>query len=261
MGCHAARHKARRCGGGPGSGHPWTVGSGSGEVYFFTDWAYRSKVDDTLQPYRFFVPSNYDPAKKWPLVVALHGMGGDENSFFVAYDNGVIRRIAETRGYLVACPKGRQSASMYMGPAETDVMDVLAEIKREYSIDEDRVFLTGHSMGGYGTWSVAANHPGEFAALAPFAGGGTPFTTPKLRGIAHIPWIVIHGDADPTVPVDESRKMVKLGQEHGTKIKYIEVPGGDHSNIVVPNMNAVFDWFDAHKRQPRGAVKAAGGQQ
>lgn len=224
-------------------------------------WAYRSKVDDTLQPYRFFIPSNYDASKRWPLVVALHGMGGDENSFFTAYDKGVIKRIAEARGYIVACPKGRQSASMYMGPAETDVMDVLAEIKREFSIDEDRVYLTGHSMGGYGTWSVAANHPDQFAALAPFAGGGTPFTTPKLRGIAHVPWIVVHGDADPTVPVEESRKMVKLGQSLGTKIKYIEVPGGDHSNIVVPNMNAVFDWFEAHRRQPRGAVKAAGGQQ
>ncbi|MDX2034749.1 MAG: prolyl oligopeptidase family serine peptidase [Blastocatellia bacterium] len=223
-------------------------------------WAYRSKVDDTLQPYRFFVPSNYDAAKKWPLVIALHGMGGDENSFFMAYDNGVIRRIAESRGYIVACPKGRQPTSMYMGPAETDVMDVLAEVKREFSIDEDRVYLTGHSMGGYGTWSVAANHPAEFAALAPFAGGGTPFTTPKLRGIVHVPWIVVHGDADPTVPVEESRKMVKLGQDLGVKIKYIEVPGGDHSNIVVPNMNAVFDWFEAHRRQPRGAVKAAGGQ-
>ncbi|MFN0084630.1 MAG: prolyl oligopeptidase family serine peptidase [Blastocatellia bacterium] len=223
-------------------------------------WAYRSKVDDTLQPYRFFVPSNYDAAKKWPLVIALHGMGGDENSFFIAYDSGVIKRIAESRGYIVACPKGRQPASMYMGPAETDVMDVLAEIKREYSIDEDRVYLTGHSMGGYGTWSVAANHPAEFAALAPFAGGGSAFMTQKLRGISHVPWIVVHGDADPTVSVEESRKMVKLGQDLGIKIKYIEVPGGDHSNVVVPNMNAVFDWFDAHKRLPKAAGKAAGGQ-
>lgn len=220
-------------------------------------WAYRSPVDDTVQPYRLFVPSKYDAAKKWPLVVALHGMGGDENSFFAGYKDGEIKRIAETRGYLVVTPKGRQPASMYFGAAEQDVIDVIKEMKREFAIDEDRVYVLGHSMGGYGSWSIAVNYPDLFAAIAPIAGGGNPFVTAKLRGIAHLPWIVIHGDKDPTVPVAESRKMVKAGEALGIKIKYIEVPGGDHSNIVVPNFNNIFDWFDAHKRQPKGAAKAA----
>ncbi|MGH9847513.1 MAG: prolyl oligopeptidase family serine peptidase [Blastocatellia bacterium] len=224
-------------------------------------WAYRSNVDSTLQPYRLFIPSYYDASKKWPLVVALHGMGGDENSFFNGYENGALKRMAESRGYLVVCPKGRQPTSMYLGPAEKDVIDVLAEIKREYSIDDDRVYLTGHSMGGYGTWSVAANHPDLFAALAPFAGGGMPQVVMKLRTIAHIPWIVVHGDADPTVSVEESRRMVKAGKDLGIEIKYIEVPGGNHGNIVVPAFRDVFDWFDAHKRQAKPAVKAAGSGQ
>ena len=224
-------------------------------------WAYRSKVDDTLQPYRFFIPSSYDSSKQWPLVVALHGMGGDENSFFNGYDEGAIKRLAESRGYLVVCPKGRQPASMYLAAAEKDVIDVIAEMKREFSIDETRIYLTGHSMGGYGTWSIAVNHPDLFAALAPFAGGGMPQVIVKLRTIAHIPWIVVHGDADPTVPVGESRRMVKAGQDLGIEIKYIEVPGGNHGNIVVPAFKDVFDWFDAHKRQPKGAAKAAGSGQ
>jgi predicted esterase len=219
-------------------------------------WAYRSMIDNELQPYRVYVPTNYDPAKTYPLVVALHGMGGDENSYFTAYDNGIIKRQAEARGYLVVCPKGRAPASMYLGSAERDVMDVIGEMKRDYKIDPDRIYLTGHSMGGYGTWSVAANHPDIFAALAPIAGGGQPASLSK---IAHIPQIVIHGDKDPTVPVEESRKMVKAAQELGIKVKYIEVPGGNHSNIVVPNMKEIFDWFDAHKRQPK-AAKAASGQ-
>jgi hypothetical protein len=79
--------------------------------------------------------------------------------------------------------------------------------------------------------------------------------------IGHSGGIVIHGDKDPTVPVSESRKMVKAGEALGIKIKYIEVPGGDHSNIAVPNFNNIFDWFDAHKRQPKNAAKAAGGSQ
>ncbi|HZS09828.1 MAG TPA: prolyl oligopeptidase family serine peptidase [Blastocatellia bacterium] len=219
-------------------------------------WAYRSTVDQQLEPYRVYVPSKYDAAKPAPLVVALHGMGGDENSYFTGYDNGVIKREAEARGYIVVCPKGRGPASMYQGDAERDVLDVIAAMRRDYKIDEDRIYLTGHSMGGYGTWSIAIKHPELFAAIAPIAGGGNP---KALGQITHVPEIVVHGDKDPTVPVQRSREMVKAGQELGIKIKYIEVPGGNHTDVAVPAMKDIFDWFDAHKRQPGEAAKAAAG--
>jgi len=220
-------------------------------------WAYNSAFDNTVQPYRFYIPKNYDAKKKWPMVVALHGMGGDENSFFSGYDNGAIRRIAEERGYVVVCPKGRGPVSMYLASAERDVIDVIKEMKRDFSIDEDRVYLMGHSMGGYGTWSIAVNNPDLFAALGPISGGGTPLSAPRLKAITRVPWIVVHGDNDPTVSVEESRKMVKAGKELGIEIKYIEVPGGNHSNVVAPAFKDIFDWFDTHKRQPKGAAKAA----
>ena len=191
------------------------------------------------------------------MIVALHGMGGDENSFFTGYDNGAIRRNAEERGYIVVCPKGRGPVSMYMASAERDVIDVIKEMKRDFSIDDDRVYLMGHSMGGYGTWSIAVNNPDLFAAIGPISGGGTPLSRPRLKAIAHVPWIVVHGDNDPTVGVEESRKMVKAGKELGIEIKYIEVPGGNHGNVVVSSFKDIFDWFDAHKRQPKGAAKAA----
>jgi predicted esterase len=221
-------------------------------------WAYRSTVDDAAQPYRFYIPSNYDAKKKWPMVVALHGMGGDENSFFAGYDNGAIRRVAEERGYIVVCPKGRGPYSMYLASAERDVIDVINEMKRDFSIDDDRVYLMGHSMGGYGSWSIAVNNPDVFAAIGPIAGGGTPFSNPKLKAITHVPWIVVHGDKDPTVPVEESRKMVKAGKELGVEIKYLEVPGGNHGDVVVPAFKEIFDWFDAHKRRPKAAAATSG---
>jgi predicted peptidase len=192
--------------------------------------------------------------KKWPMIVSLHGMGGDENSFFAGYDNGAIRRVAEERGYIIVCPKGRGPYSMYLASAERDVIDVINEMKRGFSIDEDRVYLMGHSMGGYGAWSIAVDNPDLFAAIAPISGGGTPFSTPKLKAITHVPWIVVHGDNDPTVPVEESRKMVKAGKELGVEIKYIEVPGGNHGDVVVPAFKDIFDWFDAHKRRPKAAA-------
>jgi predicted esterase len=217
--------------------------------------AYRSKIDSTLQPYQVFVPAGYDKSKAFPLVIALHGMGGDENSYFQAYAQGAFKVEAEKHGYLVACPKGRKPASMYIGDAEKDVMDVIAEMRRDYNIDPDRIYLTGHSMGGYGTWSVAMNHPEVFAALAPVSGGAN--NPAAMSKIAHIPQLVVHGDTDPTVPVERSRVMVAAGKKLGAEIKYIEVPGGDHGSVVAPTFKDVFEWFDTHRRKTAEA-KAAG---
>jgi predicted esterase len=219
--------------------------------------AYRSKVDSTLQPYQVYVPAAYDKSKMFPLVIALHGMGGDENSIFQAYAQGAFKTEAEKHGYIVACPKGRKPASMYIGDAEKDVMDVIAEMRRDYTIDPDRIYLTGHSMGGYGTWSVAMNHPDVFAALAPISGGAN--NPAAMSKIAHIPQLVVHGDKDPTVPVERSRVMVAEGKKLGAEIKYIEVPGGDHGSVVAPNFLAVFEWFDTHKRKAGAAAAAASG--
>jgi predicted peptidase len=217
--------------------------------------AYLSKVDNTLQPYQLFVPSSYDASKPYPLIIALHGMGGDENSYFAGYGNGALKVEAERRGYIVACPKGRSPASMYLNDAERDVMDVLGEVMRVYKIDPDRVYMTGHSMGGFGSWSIAMNHPGVFAAIAPVAGGS--YAPAGMSKITHIPQIVIHGDNDRTVAVARSREMVAMGKKLGAQMKYIEVPGGSHSDVVVPTFKDVFDWFDAHRRRPAEA-KAAG---
>jgi len=219
--------------------------------------AYLSTVDNTLQPYQMFVPSGYDKSKPFPLIIALHGMGGDENSFLTVYGQGAFKTEAEKHGYIVACPKGRKPASMYIGDAEKDVMDVLAEVRRAYNVDPDRIYLTGHSMGGFGTWSVAMDHPEVFAALAPISGGAN--NPASMSKIAHIPTLVVHGDNDPTVPVERSRVMVAMGKKLGTEIKYIEVPGGDHGSVVAPNFPAVFEWFDLHKRKGGIAAGAAAG--
>jgi predicted esterase len=220
--------------------------------------AYRSEVDQSLQPYRLYVPTSYSPsaARPWPLVVALHGMGSDENTFFDGYQNGEIKRIAEARGVFVVSPKGRGPTSMYLGSAERDVLDVIREVERRYAIDGRRIYLMGHSMGGYGTWSIAANHPERFAALAPIAGGGSLFVTGKLRGLIEVPWYVIHGVDDATVSVEESRKMVEAGRKLGIEIQFEEILGGDHLNVVVPALPKIFDWF-AKQARPLPAAQSS----
>ncbi len=219
--------------------------------------AYLSNVDRTLQPYRLFIPSTYDASKPFPLIIALHGMGGDENSYFEEYGSGAFKIDAEKRGYFVVCPKGRQPASMYLGPAEKDVMDVIEEMKQAYRIDPDRIYLTGHSMGGYGTWSVAMNHPQVFAALAPVAGGGNPA---GMNKIVHIPQLVVHGDSDKIVPVERSRIMVEAARNLQVDLKYLEIPGGDHDSVALRTFKEVFDWFDSHHRGNKDGKMLTTGQ-
>jgi predicted esterase len=206
--------------------------------------AYRSAVDNSLQPYRLLVPEVYKSDKASSLVVALHGMGGDENSMFDAY-NGAMKAAAEKFGLMVVCPKGRDTASMYRGSAEQDVMDVLAEVRRDYNIDAARIYLMGHSMGGYGTWSVAMDHPEVFAALGPISGGGN---TAGMEKIKSIPQYVVHGDNDATVPVSQSRTMVEAGKKAGANIVYVEVPGGSHVSVAAPQFAPMFEFFTKQKK-------------
>ena len=206
--------------------------------------AYRSGVDQSLQPYRVFVPQAYSASKPSGLVIALHGMGGDENSMFDSY-SGAMKREAERVGLIVACPKGLDSASMYRDAAEKDVMNVLAEVRRDYNIDPGRIYLMGHSMGGYGTWSMSMNHPDVFAALGPISGGGNPA---GMARIAHIPEYVVHGDDDRTVPVTQSRIMVEAGKKAGANITYVEVPGGSHVSVAAPNFGPMLDFFVQQKK-------------
>ncbi len=207
--------------------------------------AYRSKLDGSLQPYRLYVPSKYDGKHEAPLVVALHGMGGDENTLFDAYHSNILQQYAEELGYLIVCPKGRETTSMYKGAAEQDVMDVLAEVRREFRVDGKRIFLTGHSMGAYGTWSIAMNHPDVFAALAPVSGGGNPAGLEKIK---RIPEYVVHGSADTVAPVKNSRDMVDAAKKLGIEIQYKEIPDGDHTGVFVPNVPQIFEWFKTHAK-------------
>ena len=101
-----------------------------------------------------------------------------------------------------------------------------------------------------GTWKLAPKFPDIWAAIAPISGSGAPDTLDKVR---NIPQIIVHGDADPTVAVTGSRNMVAKLKELGTEHKYIEVPGGLHSDVVAPNLAAIVEFFNAHKK----SVKAS----
>jgi poly(3-hydroxybutyrate) depolymerase len=217
-----------------------------------------------ILPYRTYIPKGYDGTKTFPLIIALHGLGGTEDGFFDNYGRS-MPALAEQHGYILATPLGYRVDGSYgwgLGtpPAdptvrrtqdfsEQDVMQVLQRVRQQYKIDPGRIYLMGHSMGAIGTWKIAPKYPDIWAALGPIAGAGAADTLDRIR---HIPQIVVHGDADPTVNVNGSRTMVAKLKELGVEHKYIEVPGGLHSDVVAPNLAAIVEFFNTHKK----AVKA-----
>jgi poly(3-hydroxybutyrate) depolymerase len=226
---------------------------------------YRLDAANEIVPYRTYVPTTYTGAKAFPLIVALHGLGGTEDSFFDNYDKR-LPPLAEQHGYILAAPLGYRVDGSYgwgLGTApadpnvrrtqdfsEQDVMQVLQRVRQQYKIDESRIYLMGHSMGAIGTWKIAPKYPEIWAAIAPISGNGAPDTLERIRAV---PEIIVHGDADPTVPVAGSRNMVAKLKELGTEHTYIEVPGGLHSDVVAPNVAAIVEFFNAHKK----SVKAS----
>jgi len=216
-----------------------------------------------IMPYRLYVPSKYNAKQGAPLIVALHGLGATEDSFFDSYGSTFLQ-LAERHGYIVAAPLGYRVDGGYgagvgapapdaivrrnMELSELDVMEALAQVRKLYNVDASRIYLMGHSMGAIGTWKIAAKHPDIWAALGMFSGYGTPSTLERMK---HIPQFVVHGDADPTVNVSGSRMMVQGMKTLGIDHTYIEVPGGNHSNVVAPNFAAMMQFFDARKREAK----------
>jgi poly(3-hydroxybutyrate) depolymerase len=213
-----------------------------------------------IMPYRLYVPSKYDGKTAYPLIVTLHGLGATEDSLFDGYGQE-LAKLAERHGYIVAAPLGYRIDGAYgrslfsagddealrrkLEFSEKDVFNVLALVKKGYRTDESRIYLMGHSMGAIGTWYLGAKYADIWAGLAPFSGYGDPATVARMKDI---PEFVVHGDADATVPVRGSRSMVAEMKKLGVDHLYIEVPGGNHLNIVAPNFGGMFDFFDKHKK-------------
>lgn len=140
----------------------------AGERFAVT--TFRSTVDGSDQPYALYLPARLDAERRYPLVVSLHGAGQTHRQG--------LRQVFGIRAeaplpdvdYIVTAPYGRGSMG-YEGIAETDVFDMLSHVKAQYPVDEDRVYLTGVSMGGSGTLGIALRRPDLWAAIAVVCGG------------------------------------------------------------------------------------------
>lgn len=209
--------------------------------------------------YLLYLPPDYekDAQKQWPLIVFLHGSGESANGKpdvdLVAKWGPPNLLKAGTdlplKNFIVVSP---QCPSSRMGWRPDMLNPFLDEILAKYRVDADRVYLTGLSMGGYGTWTWAMQNPGRFAAIAPMSGGGNPDPRRVKRAFSHMPIWDFHGGKDPVVPVSESEAMIDAVKKTGnTDVKFTVYPDLQHNCWQQAYGNAeLYDWFLQHKRQP-----------
>ncbi len=231
-----------------------TLRSGPQVLSFF------SEVDDAEQPYGLYLPKNFSASKKYPLVVMLHGAGSNHRLALrrvfgksnIADENDVeaTRYFPEWKDvdFIVATPFARGTMG-YQGVAETDVYDMLADVKKRFSIDEDRIYLTGLSMGGGGTLWLGLSRPDIWAALAPVCPAPPDGTAELAPNALNIPMHFFHGDADPVVAPAGVRDWVKRLQELETIVEYTEYPGVGHNSWENAYKDeAIFAWFGKFRR-------------
>ncbi len=223
---------------------------------------YTDKESNAL-PYRLLKPEAYDASKKYPLVLFLHGAGerGTDNEKQLIHGVGDFARAESRKKYpcfLAApqCPTGKgwsdflaNRKSLANEPSEPGrlALELVAALQKEFSIDPDRLYITGLSMGGYGTWDLISRHPKLFAAAVPVCGGGDVKQAGK---IAKMPIWVFHGALDPVVKPERSREMVEALQKAGGHPGYTEYPDVQHNSWVNTYQDPVMmAWLFAQKKK------------
>ena len=215
--------------------------------------------DGELVRYRVFVPAGYDATRSYPLIIAIHSGAGPGTYFDwetnlsnerTAPKENQLKRLAQERGYIVVCPSGRGgSFGEFLSPrGEADVLDVLRRVRDVYSVDPERVFLTGWSVGSDAVWHIGVAHPELFRAIAPVAGSAEWLSPDKARNAAHLRVLFSAGASDSSVAA--ARRTSALAKELLAEFTYVEYPETTHDAVWAKALTAMFDFFDAADAKP-----------
>ncbi|MCK5801565.1 MAG: prolyl oligopeptidase family serine peptidase [Lentisphaeria bacterium] len=231
--------------------------------------AYWSPVDGTLQPYSLTIPKTYDPALPWPLIVSLHGHG-----WFRPFQGHPAPGYS---GAFCVSPHGR-GATDYRDLGENDVLNVIAEVRRDFHIDPDRVYVKGSSMGGTGAWNLGVHYADRFAGIMPICGNADSqaWTSrwqwnaafegrfEELRdwiqeahtarafvgNLSNLPSYILHGAGDTVVPPEHSRHMVAELRRLQCPVQYREFPGKGHGGFPGSATSEGLSWICGYARTP-----------
>lgn len=228
--------------------------------------------DGNVLRYRLLKPVEFDPAERYPLVIFLHGSGerGEDNR--AQLKHGAVEFCQPERRqqfpcYVLApqCPAGMKWANYEKrdegiqmldepSPQLRLLMELVQAMLDDSAIDKNRVYLTGLSMGGYGSWDALARWPEFFAAAVPICGGGDTKTASRF---SHVPVWCFHGDQDTSVPVEYSRSMIQALQSAAGTPKYTEYPGVGHDSWTETYQNeALYQWLFEQRRRSSGLQSA-----
>lgn len=207
---------------------------------------------DVVLRYWLYLPEGYahDTSKRWPLILFLHGAGERGDDLEKVKKHGPPKLIAAGTHlpFIVVAPQCPADAWWESTPQVIALAALLDDIQASHRVDPDRVYCTGISMGGYGTWRLACEFPGRFAAVVPICGGGRPFLAKAMKDV---PAWVFHGAKDPVVPLSESEKMVEALKRSGGTVEFTVYPEALHDSWTETYDNpAVFEWLLKHRRAP-----------
>ena len=207
----------------------------------------RSFTQEVSSHYLLDLPKDYDEKTGWPLLVFLHGYGQSGDDLQIVRENGPPKLFGEGKQFPFVlaspqCPTGFYwRRNVVIGP-----IDHLIE---NYSIDPNRIYLTGLSMGGYGTWQISHEYPERFAAVAPVCGGGlfvSPYFMDRLK---NLPVWAFHDKRDDVIPYQESFSMVKGVNAAGGNAKLTTFDEGKHNiSEEAYNNDELYDWFLKHSK-------------
>jgi predicted peptidase len=198
--------------------------------------------DKTTFDYLLYLPPGYEKGdKSWPLVLFLHGKGDKIERLKRA---GLPRRVEQKKEAFVLVAPQQSGKKGWSAVALGALLD---DVVANHKVDKDRIYVTGLSMGGFGTWSLAAAFPDKFAAIIPICGGGNPVNAKKIKDL---PIWVFHGAKDQVVPASRSEAMVKALKDAGAEnVKFTLYPNAGHDAWTATYSNQeVWDWLLKQKR-------------
>lgn len=198
--------------------------------------------------YLLYLPKGYEAGGSWPLILFLHGAGERGHDLTLLNKNPLPKLLVGESDlpFVVVSP---QCPEDNWWPMMVDDLTVLLDdIMARYRIDPQRVYLTGLSMGGFGTWALACAHPERFAAIAPIC-GGIYGPTSAVQVLKDVPVWAFHGALDPVVPVESSEKLIDELRQVGGNVRLTVYPDLQHDAWTVTYNNPeLYDWFLSHTK-------------
>lgn len=197
--------------------------------------------------YLLYLPKDYAEQESWPLMLFLHGAGERGADLDRVKVHGPPKLIAAGKEFPMIVVSPQCPSDHWWRPNELNAL--LDEIVEKYKVDQDRIYVTGLSMGGFGTWALAAYAPDRFAALVPICGGGEAIS---VRWISHLPVWVFHGAKDSVVPLSASETMVEALRKAKGNVKFTVYPDADHDSWTETYNNPeLYTWLLQQKRNAR----------